>query len=133
MSIKRPFLKFTINEIETLFESDKGNLVLICQIKNELKYRGSKRSKKFKKEIDAIGVIKNKELEDKGVCGDDKNTKEECKLHKEALRNLIEAGKDKGFLAYTEINKAFPKYLLTQEKMRSIISILKELDINVHK
>jgi len=57
MSMKRPFLQFAIQKIESLFQKGKDNPTLLRQIKNELEHRKSKRSKTLKNKIDAkIGI-----------------------------------------------------------------------------
>mgnify|MGYP000179093730 FL=1 len=131
MSIKRPFLTFTIGEIESLFVNDKDNLVLIRQINNELECRKSKRSKKLKKEINAMNVVDNSENKKLESVNDNKNVKDRHRKSKEIVNNLIMAGKDKGYLTHVEISEMLPKNLLTQEQIKPIISILKDLDIVV--
>jgi hypothetical protein len=55
--MKRPFLQFAIQKIESLFQKGKDNPTLLRQIKNELEHRKSKRSKILKNKIDAKKVI----------------------------------------------------------------------------
>jgi hypothetical protein len=55
--MKRPFLQFAIQKIESLFQKSKDNPTLLRQIKNELEHRKSKRSKTLKNKIDAKIVI----------------------------------------------------------------------------
>lgn len=51
MSIKRPFLKFEIDEIESLFKRNRNNRSLIGHIEDELKHRHTKKSKLFMQKI----------------------------------------------------------------------------------
>ena len=47
------------------------------------------------------------------------------------LSNLIEIGKEKGFLTYDEINNAFPEENFSVEEMDSFLETLGELGIDV--
>jgi RNA polymerase primary sigma factor len=53
------------------------------------------------------------------------------KAHKQALQQLIMAGKEQGYLTFSDINDLLPQDLLTQEQIEPIVSILEELDIVV--
>lgn len=57
--------------------------------------------------------------------------KSTTKAHKKALEQLIAAGKEKGYLTYSELNDLLPEDLLTQEQIEPIVTILEELDITV--
>ena len=57
--------------------------------------------------------------------------KSTTKAHKQSLQKLIMAGKEKGYLTYSEINDILPEDLLTQEQVEPIVTILEELDIAV--
>ena len=69
MSLKRPFIRFAIDKIESLFKKGKNNKILTQQIKDELEYRKTKKSKKLKDEVNAItsNNLKKEEKIDKAL------------------------------------------------------------------
>jgi len=125
MSIKRPFLKFAINKIESLFEKDKDNPTLMRQIKDELEYRKTKRSKKLKKEVDAIKI-----------ASDLNNTDEEraSSKVKKTEENYTNNRKNKAEKAVVELvkkKKLETECIATQEK--SLADTKTREEDNIHK
>jgi hypothetical protein len=90
MSIKRPFQKFVIQKIESLFQKDKDNPTLLRQIKNELEHRKSKRSKILKNKIDAKKVITDFNNLDKEKEVVERVVKEKLKSRKQVKVSLYE-------------------------------------------
>ena len=48
-----------------------------------------------------------------------------------AVKQLIEAGKEKGFLTYEQLNKVLPAELVNSEQLDEVLSSFEELDIEV--
>ena len=80
MSMKRPFLQFAIQKIESLFQKGKENPTLLRQIKNELEHRKSKRSKTLKNKIDAKIVITDFDNFDKEKAATEAKSLEEKRI-----------------------------------------------------
>src|ERR1700747_1325272 len=47
------------------------------------------------------------------------------------LRSLIDLGKERGYLTYTEVNEAVPREGSTPEELDSVMSMLGDMDIEV--
>jgi hypothetical protein len=78
--MKRPFLQFAIQKIESLFQKGKDNPTLMRQIKNELEHRKSKRSKILENRIDAKIVITDLDNFDKEQAATESKSLEEKRI-----------------------------------------------------
>jgi RNA polymerase primary sigma factor len=58
-------------------------------------------------------------------------SKSKTKSSNNSLVNLIDLGKEKGFLTYDEINDALPKDSFSVEEMDSFLETLGEMEIEV--
>lgn len=47
------------------------------------------------------------------------------------IRKLIDLGKERGYLTYTEVNEAVPREGSTPEELDSVMSMLGDMDIEV--
>ena len=47
------------------------------------------------------------------------------------IRKLIDLGKERGYLTYTEVNEAVPREGSTTEELDSVMSMLGDMDIEV--
>ncbi len=136
MTIKRPLLKFKIERLESFFFKDRSNLTLIQQIKKELEYRKTKRSKKLKEKIKSIK--KNEIINNNNDAIDtDKRIGESCIgsergiVYKKAVQKLVMCGKSKGFLTYAEVVDFLSQNFIAYDQVQSVVSILKESGIPV--
>ncbi len=53
------------------------------------------------------------------------------KLGAEKLKQLINMGKEKGFLTYDELNEVLPKDMVSPDRIEDILAIFEEMDIEV--
>lgn len=60
---------------------------------------------------------------------DNKETKIE--KHSKEIKNLIEIGKDKGFLTYEQVNNSLPAEMVSADQIDSILEIFDDMDISV--